>query len=61
MNKLKILAMTGLAAAVISTGGLVGAPSASARPARPHVLAKAAAYRDTATPLTWIYAPAFPK
>ncbi len=61
MNKLKIFAMTGLAAAVTGTGGLVAAPSASARPTRHDAAIKAAVYRDTATALTWVYAPAYPK
>ena len=62
MNKLTIFATTGLAAAVIGTGGLVTAPSASAKPGRqgaPPI--KAVTYRDNATTLTWVYAPAFPK
>jgi Flp pilus assembly protein CpaB len=62
MNKLKIFAIMGLAAAVIGTAGLVAAPSASARPARHDARAvKAAVYRDSATTLTWMYAPALPK
>ena len=53
MNKLKMLALTAMAAATIGTGALAAAPSASAMPAQTidcgALKIKAKAYGDTAT------------
>ena len=44
MNKLKMFAITALAAAMIGVGGLAAAPSASAKPSCDRALALAQAY-----------------
>jgi hypothetical protein len=47
MNKLKMLALTALAAATIGTGALATAPSASAMPATPVINCEDVAFKAT--------------
>jgi hypothetical protein len=53
MGRLKIFAMTAIAAATIGVGGLMAAPSASAMPDCQALADKGQAYYDTANALYW--------